>query len=86
MQSRSGFERLCVCLLVILRYDVAFDGAGAIGDGEPGGDGGLVFAESFAETAQLANRAGLRLAGLGFEVLAAGGGRVRRRSREQRRG
>jgi hypothetical protein len=31
--------------------DVAFDGAGAVGDGEPGGDGGPVFAESFAEAA-----------------------------------
>jgi len=29
--------------------DVAFDGAGTVGDGEPGGDGGPVFAESFGE-------------------------------------
>ncbi len=51
--------------------DVAFDGAGAVGDGEPGGDGGPVLAESFGEAAQLADRAGLGLAGPGFQVLAA---------------
>jgi hypothetical protein len=51
--------------------DVAFDGAGAVGDGEPGADGGPVLAESFGEAAQLADRAGLGLAGPGFQVLAA---------------
>ena len=51
--------------------DVAFDGAGAVGDGEPGGDGAPVPAESLAETAQFADRAGLGLAGLGGQVLAA---------------
>jgi hypothetical protein len=50
---------------------VAFDGAGAVGDGEPGGDGGPVFAESFGEAAQLADRAGLGLAGPGVQALAA---------------
>jgi hypothetical protein len=39
--------------------DVAFDGAGAVGDGEPGGDGGPVLAESLAEAAWLTNLAGL---------------------------
>src|SRR6185437_7492648 len=51
--------------------DVAFDGAGAVGDGEPGGDGGPVLAESLAEAAQLADGAGLGLAGPGFQALAA---------------
>src|SRR5579863_248500 len=50
---------------------MAFDGAGAVGDGEPGGDRGPVRAESLAEPAQLADRAGLGPAGPGFEVLAA---------------
>ncbi len=51
--------------------DVAFDGARAVGDGEPGGDGGPVAAESFGEAAQFADRAVLGLAGPGFEALAA---------------
>src|ERR1700731_4877915 len=51
--------------------DVAFDGAGAVGDGEPGGDGGPVAAESSGEAAQLADRVVLGLAGPGFEALAA---------------
>lgn len=51
--------------------DVAFDGTGALGDGEPGGDGGPVLAEALAETAQLADRAGLSLAGPRFQALAA---------------
>ena len=50
--------------------DVAFDGAGTVGDGEPGGDGGPVLAQSLGEAAQLADRAGLGLGGPGFEVLA----------------
>jgi hypothetical protein len=45
--------------------EVAFDGAGAVGHGEPGGDGGPVFAESLGESAQLADRAGLGLGGPG---------------------
>jgi hypothetical protein len=51
--------------------DMAFGGAGAVGDGEPGDDGGPVPAESAGEAAQLADRAGLGLAGPRFEVLAA---------------
>jgi hypothetical protein len=50
---------------------VAFDGAGAVGGGEPGGDGGPVAAESSGEAAQLADRAVLGLAGPGFQALAA---------------
>jgi hypothetical protein len=50
---------------------VAFDGTGALGDGEPGGDGGPVLAEASAETAQLADRAGLSVAGPCFQALAA---------------
>ena len=50
---------------------VAFDGTGALGDGEPGGDGGPVLAEASAETAQLADRAGLSVAGPCFQTLAA---------------
>ena len=46
-------------------------GAGAVGAGEPSGDRGPVLAESLAEPAQLADRAGLGPAGPGFEVLAA---------------
>jgi hypothetical protein len=49
---------------------VAFDGSGALGQGEPGGDGGPVFAESFGESAQFADRAGLGLGGLGAQVFA----------------
>jgi hypothetical protein len=47
--------------------DVAFDGAGPVGDGEPGGYGGPVL----AEPTQLADRTGLGLAGPGFQVVAA---------------
>ena len=49
---------------------MAFDGAGAVRDGEPGGDRGPVFAQSLSEPAQLADRAGLGLAGPGFQALA----------------
>jgi hypothetical protein len=71
MRSRSGFARPCICFLIILmRFDVAFDGAGAVGDGESGGDGGPVAAQSPGEAAQFADRAGLGLGGPGFQVLA----------------
>jgi hypothetical protein len=56
--------------LVILSVDVAFDGVGAVRDGEPSADGGPVVAEAFAEPAQPADWAGLSLAGPGFQLLA----------------
>jgi len=47
LRGRSGFARPYICLLIILKaVDVAFDGAGAVGHGEPGGDRGPVPAES----------------------------------------
>jgi hypothetical protein len=49
---------------------VAFDGAGTVGQGEPGGDRGPVLAESFGESAQLTDRAGLGLGGPGRQVFA----------------
>jgi hypothetical protein len=46
---------------------VAFDGAGAVGQGEAGGDGGPVFAQSGGEGLQLAD-------GAGFGLVCPGGG------------
>jgi hypothetical protein len=51
--------------------DVAFDGTGTVGDGEPGGDGGPVPAKPSGEAAQLTDRAGLGLGGSRLKALAA---------------
>jgi hypothetical protein len=60
---------------------VAFDGAGAVGDGKPGGDGGPVPAKFLAEAAQL-SLTGLPSARLAqFPGARRGGGRACPRSR-----
>jgi hypothetical protein len=76
LRSTSGFAPVQLSF-DHLAVDVAIDSAWAVGDGEPGGDGGPVFADSFAETAQLADRIGPSLAGAGFEVIAAAAEPVR---------
>jgi hypothetical protein len=53
LRRRSRLARPYICRLIASTAgDVAFDGAGAVGQGEPGGDGGEVQADPGGEGVQ----------------------------------
>ena len=69
LRRRAKPARPYICLLSILKVNVAFDGAGAVGHGEPGGHGSPVLAESFGKAVQLAHTTAFGLDGPGFQAL-----------------
>lgn len=67
---RSGFARRASVFDHLDAVDLAFDGAGAVGQGEPCSEGGPVLAQAGGEAAQIADGAALGLAGPGAQVVS----------------